>query len=93
MPVAQSSKLLHDLGLLIVALGLRRGAFRDHKDVVSLGSGRDVHLAWKEEFLERPFFARTHTRGLGLEYDHPLAYAGARTTFMETARAAGFAGE
>lgn len=52
-----------------------------------------MHLAWKAEFLECPFFARTHARGLGLEYDHPLAYAGAHTTFMETARAAGFTGQ
>ena len=82
-PVQTESHLLIDPGLLMVIIGLRRGAFHDHGDLDSLLSGREIYLRWKDAWLKRPVFCAATPRGLSLDLIKPMRYQGF-TDFLKT---------
>ena len=90
--VRKEDHLLLDLGLLLIAKGLRQNAFADHANLASLLAGRDHILRWKPEFQRRPLFCSATERGMGLKVDAPMKYASASIFFKKTAVRAGLPG-
>ena len=91
--VNKQDALLLDLGLLLVAKGIRQEAFADHSDLRSLLSGRESLLRWKPEFMKRPVFCAASERGLHLRLDSPMRYHAARVFFKRTATQANLPGK
>ncbi|OSD00592.1 hypothetical protein PYCCODRAFT_1426415 [Trametes coccinea BRFM310] len=81
--------VLLDLGLMVIALGLRRGAFRDYSDLESLLGGKERVLQWKEELKDSPFLCSSTPRGLGVDHAKPVAYPGFRSFLKKLAEKAG----
>ena len=73
-PVQSESHLLVDAGLLLLIIGLRRGAFRDHTDLDSLIAGNEIALRWHPEWLKRPVFCAGGARGLSIDDRKPMRY-------------------
>lgn len=54
--VRDRDNLREDLSVHIIAVGLRRHAFKDFDSVEELAAGDQLELKWKDEFLCLPFF-------------------------------------
>lgn len=89
----QETHLLVDAALLVIAIGLRRGAFADYDTLDALLEGRDHHIVWKPEFVSRPFFAASGPRGGTLQFDCPLRYEAMRKFLAKIIIACGIGGE
>ncbi|OSC98547.1 hypothetical protein PYCCODRAFT_1471017 [Trametes coccinea BRFM310] len=88
-PVRGDNYLLLDLGLFLIVLGLRRGAFRRHADIQSLLQGSERVLEWKDGLQDEPFLCGSTPRGLGVDYTKPMAYPGFRLFLKQLAEKAG----
>ncbi|KAL7281920.1 hypothetical protein ACG7TL_003387 [Trametes sanguinea] len=88
-PVRNENHLLLELAVIVIALGLRRGAFRDHTDLASLLKGKERTVQWKEELKDAPFLCAGMPRGLGVNAAKPLRYEGFRDFLRQLAAQAG----
>jgi hypothetical protein len=96
MTLLQPDDAYFELGnapLTVIALGLRRGAFKHHVDVQSLIAGREYHIQWRDELLDMPFFVASGPRGMSNRHDTPMTADGARTFLQRTAIEAGLGGK
>lgn len=85
--------LLVEGSTLVVALCLRRQAFRDHSTLESLLAGREVIIEFKPELLDKPFLCRSTGGGWKVDHDHPMRDAALRRKFSVTAEKAGMGGK
>lgn len=88
-PVRQENHILLDLGLTLIAMGLRRKAFKHHSTLDSILNGNDVVLEWDTALLDSPFFCASRPRGMGLDHNRALAYPGFRSFLLTTSEQAG----
>lgn len=61
-----------DLGMLLVVMALRRGAFHNHASLDSVLAGEESILAWKDEFKTMPVFCAAKPKGIGLVFHAPM---------------------
>lgn len=80
--IQDEAHLLADPGLLLIAIGLRRNAFAAHTSVDSFLMGREIHVKWKPELMDQPFFVAASPKGTGLRLDAPMKYS-AMTQFLK----------
>jgi hypothetical protein len=84
--------LLCDVTLAVIALGLRRGAFKNYNSWESLAQGKEYHIEWREDVLDKPFFVVCGHRGLVFDYDRPMTDDSARRYLHRQAIASGLGG-
>ena len=93
MPVADGGNLALDPGILFVSLCLQRGDFAEHSTVQSVICGKEEHLTFKEDRLEKPFFQAGTPGGWSLDPDAALDANGYRRTMVKVCVQGGFGGE
>ncbi|KII90386.1 hypothetical protein PLICRDRAFT_530603 [Plicaturopsis crispa FD-325 SS-3] len=76
-PTRTSHGLIMDVGCCTVAYGLRLGFFKNHTSLQSLIDGDELHIEWKDEVLNQPFFRAGGPRGMSLT-SSPLSDKGRR---------------
>lgn len=82
-----------DVGVHMVALCLRRGAFRDHTTIESLLRADDYELKFKDNLLEQPFFCRAGPRGFTVQAGLPMSDTAARRMLQSVCQTAGMGSE
>jgi hypothetical protein len=79
--------------LTVIALGLRRGAFKNYSDLQSLIAGREHHIEWEDDVLDMPFFVAAGLRGLSVKHDTPMSSQGSREFLRRCAVESGLGGK
>ena len=92
-PSTEVRYLLLEGATLLVALCLRRGAFRDHSTLESLLAGKEKVIRFKKELLDQPIFCRSTEGGWKVERKEPMKDHALRTKFAKVAEKAGMGGE
>ncbi|KAI0753193.1 hypothetical protein C8Q80DRAFT_1267617 [Daedaleopsis nitida] len=72
-PVSYVSHYFIEVPLLVVSLGLRRGAFRDYSTLDALLDGTDSFITWKPEITELPFFVVSAGGGWTTDQQCPMS--------------------
>lgn len=87
-----ASHYVIETALLVICLGLRRGAFRDYSDLDTLLAGKDRLLRWHDALLDTPFFHASTPRGTTMECDKAMSYEAFRLRLKATCQDAGLGG-
>jgi hypothetical protein len=74
------------------ALALRRHALKHHDSLKSLLEGREYHIKWKDELLDKPFFVASGARGMSVNPAKPMTDDYCRRYLRRTAEACGLGG-
>jgi hypothetical protein len=96
MTLLQPAEAYFDLSnapLLVIALGLRRGAFKNHTNWDSLVEGDEYHIQWHDHLLDQPFFCAAGPGGWTIDYDRPMTSNAARAFLRQTAEGVGLGGQ
>lgn len=91
--VLDANALIADAPVIMIAIGLRRHAFKDHDSLDSLLNGQEHHIEWKPELMELPVFASHLARGRGVIQNKAMGYECARTFLRRISSLAGLGEE
>ncbi|KAH7902804.1 hypothetical protein BJ138DRAFT_1108225, partial [Hygrophoropsis aurantiaca] len=91
-PVQTIAHVALDLGVLLIALGLRRRLFKDFSTLDELLAGDTVHIRWKDEVLNAPVFVAAGPAGLSIEPSVPMVDNGVRSHLRLIADLVGLGG-
>lgn len=81
-----------DIGCYIVALGIRRGMFKNYTTIEELLAGDEYVLEWKDEFLDQPLFLKAKPRGLGVVPGAPMTDQNRRDFLQRMGKKSGLGG-
>lgn len=61
-----------DVTTAIIAISLWHSVFKNYDTLQQLMKGREVDLAWKPDFGQRPLFVLAGPRGMSMNYNEPM---------------------
>ncbi|KAF7964944.1 hypothetical protein HWV62_1458 [Athelia sp. TMB] len=91
--VRDKDNLGEDLSVHIIAVGLRRHAFKDFDSVEELATGDQLNLRWKDEFLHLPFFVACGPKGVMVDLTVALNDNHMRIYFSDICKDVGLWGQ